>query len=163
MGSGISGLYVGTHGSPIFIGSLDYMSSDDEFSLYIKKRKDVDPGDYIDIIAHGSAKKICIQHNGKTVTLSHNAFARYLVAKGGLTKAKIRLLSCNTGIIPHGFAQGLADRLNVEVLAPKGYVAVNKFGHYGVYKGKRVQDKIYLYQRTNFETFYPKGGKNNGM
>ncbi len=159
MGSGISGLYIGTHGSPIYLGSVDYMSSDDKFSLSIKKRKDIDPGDYLDIIAHGGSKSITIKHNDRAITISHNAFARYLLAKGVLTKKKIRLLSCNTGLIPHGFAQGLADRLNMEVLAPKGYVAVDNRGNYGVYKGRTEQDKLILYEKSNFETFYPRGGK----
>ena len=159
MGSGISGLYAGTHGSPVFLGSVDYMRSNDLFSLNIKKRKDVDPGDYLDIIAHGNPKTITIKHHDKTATISHNAFARYLLAKGDLTKKKIRLLSCNTGAIPHGFAQGLADRLNIEVLAPKGYVAVNIQGNYGVFKGRKEQGKLVLYEKTDFETFYPGGGK----
>ena len=159
MGSGLSGLYNGTHGSPLYLGAIDYMSNDDQFSLNIKKRKDVDPGDYLDIIAHGSSKFITINYNGNTVTISHNAFARYLLAKGVLTKKKIRLLSCNTGLISHGFAQGLADKLNMEVLAPKGYVAVDNRGKYAVFKGRNEQNKLVLYEKSHFETFYPRGGK----
>ena len=82
-----------------------------------------------------------------------------MLAKGVLTKKKIRLLSCNTGAIPHSFAQGLADRLNMEVLAPKGYVAVDNRGNYGVFKGRKEQNKIVLYEKTDFETFRPRGGK----
>ncbi len=159
MGSGISGLYIGTHGSHISLGALDYMSNNDMFSSSIKRRKDVDPGDYLDIIAHGDSKTIIIKHNSGTATINHNAFARYLLATGGLTKKKIRLLSCNTGAKSHGFAQGLADRLKIEVLAPKGYVAVDNRGHYGVYKGRSENGKIILYEKTDFETFYPRGGK----
>ena len=159
MGSGVSGLYIGTHGSPIYLGSVDYMSSDDKFSINIKKRRDVDPGDYLDIIAHGTPKTITINYNGNIVTISHNAFAKYLKAKGVLTKKKIRLLSCNTGAISHGFAQGLADRLNMEILAPKGYVAVDSRGNYAVYKGYKKTNKLVLTEKSDFETFYPRGGK----
>jgi len=163
MGSGISGLYIGTHGSPFSIGALDYMASDDAFSIDIQKRKDVDPGEYIDIVAHGNSKSIIVQHNGSPVTLSHNSFARLLTEKGAITKKKIRLLSCNTGSIPRGFAQGLADRLNMEVLAPQGYVAVDKRGNYAAYKGRYENKTLVLYQKVGFETFYPKGGKNYEM
>lgn len=159
MGSGISGLYVGTHGSPYSIGSLDYMRSDDSFSINIQKRKDIDPGDYLDIVAHGNAKSIIVQHNGAAVVLSHNAFARLLKEKGAITKKKIRLLSCNTGAIPRGFAQGLADRLKIEVLAPKGYVAVDQSGHYAAFQGHYINGQLVLGKKVNFETFYPNGGK----
>ncbi len=164
MGSGISGLYIGTHGSPLSIGSLDYMSSDDQFRIDIQKRKDIDPDDYLDIVAHGSSKSICIQHNGRTVTLSHNAFARLLKESDKLTKKKIRLLSCNTGSISRGFAQGLADRLNIEVLAPQGYVAVDKHGNYAAYKGHFATSNgrsiLILDKKVDFITYYPHGGKN---
>lgn len=159
MGSGISGLYVGTHGSPFSIGALDYMASDDKFSINIQKRKDIDPGDYLDIVAHGNTKSISVQHNGVSVTLSHNAFARLLKEKGEITKKKIRLLSCNTGAIPRGFAQGLADRLKIEVLAPKGYVAVDKYGNYAAYKGHYHNGQLILDAKVEFETYYPNGGK----
>lgn len=163
MGSGISNLYIGTHNSLYSIGSVDYMASDDLFSINIMKRKDIDPDDYLDIVAHGDSKIIIVQHNGHPATLSHNSFARFLQEKKALTKKKIRLLSCNTGAIPRGFAQGLADRLNMEVLAPKGYVAVDKYGHYAAYKGRFENQKLVLYEKVGFETFYPKGGKNNAM
>ena len=34
----------------------------------------------------------------------------------------IRLLSCNTGTLNHGFAQDLANKLNVTVWAPSSYL-----------------------------------------
>lgn len=163
MGSGISGLYVGTHGSPVFLGDIDYMSGDDRFSTNIKKRKDVDPGEYLDIIAHGTSKTITINYNGKMVTISHKVFGRYLLAKGAITKKKIRLLSCNTGTINHGFAQGLADKLNIEVLAPRGYVAVDNRGNYAVYKGRKEGEKLVLYEKSDFQSFYPRGGRKHEM
>ena len=159
MGSGISGLYIGTHGSTYSIGSLDYMSEQDTFSINIKKRKDVDPGEYLDIVAHGDEKHILIKHKASTATLSHNSFARLLKETGAVTKKKIRLLSCNTGAISRGFAQGLADRLNIEVLAPKGYVAVDKYGNYAAYKGHYHNGQLVLDKKVDFVTYYPNGGK----
>ncbi|MCR5800453.1 MAG: hypothetical protein K6G69_10295 [Lachnospiraceae bacterium] len=160
MGSGVSGLYIGTHGSHFSVGSLNYMRNDDEFLNSIQKRKDVDPNGYLDIVAHGDVKRISVVYKGKEIELSNKAFVRFLKETGKFSpKQKIRLLSCNTGLIPHSFAQGLADRLHVEVLAPKGYVAVDRSGKYAVYKGRYEKGVLNLYEKTGFKSFYPQGGK----
>lgn len=44
----------------------------------------------------------------------------------------IRLLSCNTGSLDNGFAQNLANRLNVDVSAPTNYLWAEPNGNYYV-------------------------------
>ncbi len=87
MGSGRSGLYSGTHGSNAVPGSAYYMKPDDNFSKFIKKRKDIDVNGFYDVIAHGTTKTIQIQHNGVPVDITHRAAAR-LFAKDPNFKGK---------------------------------------------------------------------------
>ena len=60
------GFFKGTRGNPV-AGDANYMSSDDTFLKYIRKRKDVDPDGKFDLIAHGTSNSIEIEHNGKKI------------------------------------------------------------------------------------------------
>ena len=42
MSKGYSGMFNGTKGSRVAFGSTDYMKPTDDFSRYIKRRKDAD-------------------------------------------------------------------------------------------------------------------------
>ncbi len=53
MGSGNSGLYGGAYTGSV-PGSAYYMKSSDNFSRFIKLRKDKDVNGFYDVIAHGS-------------------------------------------------------------------------------------------------------------
>lgn len=160
MGSGRSKLYSGTHGSTAIPGSTYYMDPGDNFSKFIKKRKDVDANGFYDVIAHGTAKTIQVQHNGIPVMITHRAAAK-LFAKDPSFKGKsIRLLSCDTGKVPHGFAQGLADRLNVVVKAPTKLVWVKPDGSYFVAgRSKSNSNLPDMNNRGRFMKFYPRGTK----
>ena len=138
MGTGKSGRYSGTYGSRAVPGSIDYMQSGERFSKWISKRSDVDANGFFDVIAHGTDKTIEIEYNGKTVELDHRSFARLLSTRQETAGKNIRLLSCNTGKIPNGFAQGLAQRLGIDVKAPSSYLWVNCSGSYFVADGTRT-------------------------
>jgi hypothetical protein len=100
-------------------GAINLMKQSDRFIINAAKRADVDPSGFMDIIAHGGGKSIkIVLKNGREVTISHRAFVRYLKANPAYQGQNIRLLSCRTGKLKHGFAQGLADRLGVTVRAP---------------------------------------------
>ena len=141
MGTGKSGRYSGTYGSRAVPGSIDYMNSRERFSKWIRKRSDVDVDGFYDIIAHGTDKTIEIEFNGRTVELDHRSFARLLSSRQEVAGKNIRLLSCNTGKIPYGFAQGLAQRLGVDVKAPSSYLWVSWNGSYFVADGIRNASK----------------------
>lgn len=50
----------------------------------------------------------------------------------GYNGQAIKLLSCNTGALDNGFAQNLANKLNVEVYAPTNYLWSTPSGNYFV-------------------------------
>ena len=137
MGTGKSGRYSGTYGSCAVPGSIDYMNPRDRFSKWIRKRSDIDVDGFYDIVAHGTDKTIEIEYNGRTVELDHRSFARLLSSRQEVAGKNIRLLSCNTGKIPYGFAQGLAQRLGVDVKAPSSFLWVSWNGSYFVADGTR--------------------------
>ena len=63
-----SGFFKGTKGNPL-AGDANFMSSNDGFLKYIRKRKDVDLGGKFNLIVHGTANKIKLEHNGKRYLL----------------------------------------------------------------------------------------------
>lgn len=78
MSKGYSGMFNGTKGSRVAFGSTDYMKPTDDFSRYIKRRKDADANGFYDIIAHGNPISIEIQHNGQILLLTIELLQDYL-------------------------------------------------------------------------------------
>lgn len=160
MGSGNSGLYGGAYTGSV-PGSAYYMKSSDNFSRFIKLRKDKDVNGFYDVIAHGSSKSIQIESGGKTLTITHREAAQ-LFRKNPEMKGKyIRLLSCDTGADPRGFAQNLANKLNVVVEAPTKIVWARPNGSYYVAGGRVVNGKLVPVNsdKGKFVKFYPGGKK----
>lgn len=141
-------------------GSTDYMDSTDNFSKYIKNRKDVDVNGYYDIIAHGTSTKIQISHRGQKINIDHRTASKLFKRDKNYSGQAIKLLSCSTGKLPNGFAQNLANKLNIPVKAPTDYLWATPSGHYRVsagviVNGILIEDKT---KKGRFKTFYP-GGK----
>lgn len=80
MGSGNKGLYSGAYTGNVAPGSVDYMKPTDPFSSYIKKRKDVDSNGFYDVVAHGTANRIVVEHNGTSIEVDHRTAARLFKA-----------------------------------------------------------------------------------
>lgn len=161
MSKGYSGLFNGTKGSRVAFGSTDYMKPTDNFSKFIKKRKDIDTNGFYDIIAHGNAISIEIQHNGQTITIDHRVAARLFKQDKQYKGQAIRLLSCSTGKLDTGFAQNLANKLNVPVQAPTDILWARSSGRYYVTAGKTVNGNLVEDFSTpgTFKTFYPQRRK----
>lgn len=158
MGSGKSKLYSNTYGATAFPGSTDYMDPNDNFSKFIKNRKDIDVNGFYDVIAHGSPINIEINHNGKAITINHRVAAKLLKTDKNYKGQGIRLLSCSTGKIDNGFAQNLANKLKVPVMAPTDILWAKPNGSHYVasavnINGILVEDKTK--NRGKFKTFYP--------
>ena len=80
------------------------------------------PG-YYDVAVHGSAAGVELQTASGTVTLAnHRTLAKAIQGMPDYTGQPIRLISCDTGQLPNGFAQNLSNKLGVEVLAPNTWV-----------------------------------------
>ncbi len=161
MGSGKSGLYHGAEFDGVFVGSIDFMTPGDMFSQFIKRRRDIDANGFYDVIAHGAPKMILVEHNGTPVLINHRSLARLLENDSRTRGKAIRLLSCNTGKVPRGFAQGLADKLGVDVKAPTEYLWTDSLGHYYVAAGRIVNKRIVpdFSKPGKFETYHPQRRK----
>ena len=161
MGSGISGRYSGTYGSHAFPGSIDYMTPGDPFSNSIKNRKDIDVGGFHDVIAHGTAGTILVEHNGKQIEIDHRTLTRLLSYDKESSGKPIRLLSCNTGKVDSGFAQNLANKLNRPVKAPTEYLWARPNGTYFVAGGMKIGDVLVpdMSKPGKFKTYYPRRRK----
>ncbi len=99
-------------------GPVNFMADSDRFFLNASKRSDVDPDGFFDVVAHGSPNKIQIETPNGPVLVDHRTAARMIEQQPGYNGQNVRLLSCSTGACETGFAQNLANKLNVEVQAP---------------------------------------------
>lgn len=160
MSKGLSGLFSGTRGQRAAAGSANYTDPDDEFGRNIKKRRDVDPGGFFDVIAHGSPSSIKIYHNGKELYISHRTLSNILKHDPNYKGGAIRLLSCNTGSDAGQFAQNLANKLGIPVKAPTEIIWAWPNGAHFIAKGLNgsITDPDYT-KRGHFKTFYPQKGK----
>lgn len=103
-------------------GPANFMSDKDGFYQSASKRpaSNVDPEGQFDVVAHGTPHRIQVtRSNGQEVMVSHRTAARLIQQSPGYKPGQpIRMLSCSTGKVDHGFAQNLANKMNVPVNAP---------------------------------------------
>lgn len=76
-----------------------------------------EPG-YTDVVVHGNPNTVSVMKNGNWVELDHRRLAKFLKSDSGYSKGNIRLISCSTGKESKGFAQNLANKMGVSVMAP---------------------------------------------
>lgn len=159
MGTGIHGGFGATRGSAA--GDAVYQSDPKSFFNYIRKRSDIDRNGVFDVVAHGDAMIIQVEHNGKTIDVDARIAAKLLSQRGDYNKGQpIRLLSCNTGSSNSGFAQNLANKLNVVVEAPTKLLWANPDGSYYVAsRSSRNPNYPNLNDKGTFQKFYPGGKK----
>ena len=94
----------------------------------------------------------------KHMIVDHRTAARLIQNSDGYNGQAIRLLSCNTGSLDDGFAQNLANKLNVKVSAPTNYLWATKNGDYFVagMTSSRMPDMKNI---GYFKIFIPGGNK----
>ena len=143
-------------GGKYSVGDAAFMDADDAFVSNISRRTDVDTNGYFDVIAHGTPNGIQITHNGQHMIVDHRTASRLIQNSDGYNGQTIRLLSCNTGALDNGFAQNLANKLNVEVYAPTNYLWSTPDGNYFVagMNNLRLPD---MNNRETFKLFSPGG------
>lgn len=73
---------------------------------------------YTDVVVHGKSDAVSVMRNGKWIDLDHRRLAKFLKNDKGYSKGNIRLISCSTGKDAKGFAQNLANKMGVSVMAP---------------------------------------------
>ena len=94
------------------------MEPNDSFYRNVLQNPTIDSSGYYDIIAHGSPNSIEMNINGQRQVIDHRMLASMLEHSDDYMGQDIRLLSCSTGSLDDGFAQNLANKMNVNVLAP---------------------------------------------
>lgn len=121
MGGGKHGGFGQTRGA--IAGDASFMSDKEAFLRNIRNRKDIDPQGKFDIVAHGRFNSIQVEHGDTKINVNSRIAAQMISRLPGYKRGQpIRLLSCNTGIDAAGFAQNLANKLNVIVYAPNNYL-----------------------------------------
>lgn len=89
------------------------------------------PGHY-DVVAHGTPHE-AFMHSTDGRKISAQDMASIIRRRSDYTPGTpVRLLSCNTGHTDGTFARQLAQKLNVPVIAPDGYLYSNSHGWFGV-------------------------------
>jgi hypothetical protein len=141
-------------------GDIHFKSGDVTFFEYISRRKDVDSKGVLDIVAHGATNGIQIMHNGKEIMIDSRMLSKIIKKNPQYKRVGVRLLSCNTGSSPNGFAQNLANKLGVPVTAPNKLLWSDAYGNTSVAARSKTNPR---YPSKNdvgyFVTFYPGGNK----
>ncbi len=99
-------------------GSLYLMGPQDPFLLNAARRPDINPDGMLDVVAHGNSSAIRFDTPDGQRLLTAQEAADHIRSQPGFDGQPIRLLSCETGCDPTGFAQQLSDLLDVPVHAP---------------------------------------------
>lgn len=160
MGAGIHGGFGNTYGAAV-PGDAIYKSDPFRYFDYIKNRSDKDRNGVYDVVAHGKDAIIQIEHNGKTIEIDSRITSKLLSRRGDYKRGQpIRLLSCDTGASSTGFAQNLANKLNVVVEAPTKLVWAFPNGKYIVASRRTDNPNLpNLNDLGTFKKFYPGGKK----
>lgn len=172
-----SGLSIGVHGQLSFenlellnklneqasVGDLVLNHPSNNYLKYISNRNDKDVNNTFDVVGHGNVK--CIQvisaDGKKIISLSHRDLVKLLKRNKNYKKGmSIRLLSCNTGKDPYGFAQNLANKLNVKVIAPSSYYWAYPNGMH-LSADMKENGQIDRSRPGKMITFYPGGYKHD--
>ena len=159
MGAGKYGGFGTTYGA--VAGDAVFKSDPIDYFDYISLRNDKDQNGVYDVVAHGGENIIQVTHNGKPIKINSRIAAKLLKADPDYRKGQsIRLLSCSTGSAPNGFAQNLANKLNVVVEAPTKLVWAYSNGSYVVASRSNKNPKLpNLKDKGMFIKFYPGGNK----
>lgn len=169
MSKGNSSRFNGTRGNPQLVlrldhtmdgggysaGDVSYMDSKDRFAIFIRHRSDIDAGGAFDVVAHGSPMLIEVMHNGSSVLVNHRVAARLIRNSKDCYRQSIRLLSCCTGALDEGFAQNLANKMGVPVIAPSSILWAWSSGKYLIADDDGT-GKPDPFKKGSFRTFYPK-------
>lgn len=161
MGAGIHGGFGNTHGAAV-PGDAIYKSEPKLYFDYIKNRRDIDCNGVYDVVAHGKDAIIQIEHNGQTIDIDSRTASKLFSRRSDYKRGQsIRLLSCDTGASATGFAQNLANKLNVVVKAPTKLVWAYPDGKYIVAsRNPKNPNTPNLKDLGKFVKFYP-GGREN--
>jgi RHS repeat-associated protein len=97
-------------------GGIQFGTAGDTFLLNAAKAAPVDG--MLDVAVHGSP--LTVEIGG--ISVNHRVLGSLIQRNPAFNGQGIRLLSCETGNLPNGFAQNLANKLGVSVHAPNDII-----------------------------------------
>jgi hypothetical protein len=97
-------------------GGVQYGTAGDAFLANASRA--TQPAGMLDVAVHGSPLSVEIGAN----TVNHRVLAGLIERNAQFAGQPVRLLSCETGCLPNGFAQNLANKLGVPVHAPNDII-----------------------------------------
>jgi len=145
VGVGLFGVsaYRGTPvGGDAAAGDVNLMSPTDNFYKYTRDTPSLDG--YYDVVAHGTPNKIQVVGTNSKALVGSRIMARIIQSQPDYQGQPIRLLSCSTGALPQGVAQGLANELGVEVLAPSDVLWAHEGGRLTIGRTSNVNTGSFI-------------------
>ena len=118
MGAGYHGGFGNTQ-SAISASATSIFVGKDPGDALKKNAENIPPeSGFTDVVIHGTDQDVQILHNGKWIHLDQRRLSTMIKSDSGYNGGSIRLISCSTGKNASGFAQNLANKMGVSVMAP---------------------------------------------
>ncbi|MGW1938760.1 polymorphic toxin-type HINT domain-containing protein [Streptomyces goshikiensis] len=152
--------YVLAGATPVLVHncSTNLLSADDQLNGFIPKVERAEG--YHDVWIHGSPDGVAPSFNaaeGGSGLINHRVLAGLIRSDPNYVGGPIRLCSCQTGASRGTFAQDLANKLGVEVLAPTGYLYVRPNGRISIGREGAALGRSHFH--GEWASFLPGGGR----
>ncbi|RSS83958.1 ricin-type beta-trefoil lectin domain protein [Streptomyces sp. WAC06614] len=152
--------YVLAGATPVLVHncSTNLLSAEDQLNGFIPKVERAEG--YHDVWIHGSPDGVAPSFNaaeGGSGLINHRVLAGLIRSDPNYAGGPIRLCSCQTGASRGTFAQDLANKLGVEVLAPTGYLYVRPNGRMSIGREGAALGRSHFH--GEWASFLPGGGR----
>jgi hypothetical protein len=148
LGTAAKGDAAASGGGPVSLGAK--LGSDD---ATIKAAKWLKPQDgFYDVVVHGSPDTVAVRIGNEWQLVDQRSLSTYIGKQADYNGGAIRLASCQTGACEVGFAQNLANKMGVPVMAPTDTLFVFP-------NGKTVIGPNQFTNSGQWKTFYPAARK----
>ncbi|MFJ5079460.1 RHS repeat-associated core domain-containing protein [Streptomyces sp. NPDC088553] len=156
----IHAYYVLAGATPVLVHncSTNLLSAEDQLNGFIPKVERAEG--YHDVWIHGSPDGVAPSFNaaeGGSGLINHRVLAGLIKSDPNYAGGPIRLCSCQTGASRGTFAQDLANKLGVEVLAPTGYLYVRPNGRISIGREGAALGRSHFH--GEWASFLPGGGR----
>jgi hypothetical protein len=133
-----------TAAEPVILGAK--LGNDDATIKAIQWLKPQDG--FYDVVVHGTPDSVAIRIGNDWQFIDQRSLATYIGKQADYSGGAIRLASCQTGACDAGFAQNLANKMGVPVMAPTDKLFVFS-------SGKIVIGPNQFTNSGQWKTFYP--------
>lgn len=132
----------------LIVLSVNFVNKNDNFNNYASLISEIP--EYDTVACHGGEYSVYIYNNeGVEIEYSPRELANMIRNSTSYKGKSIRLISCKTGSRNDGFAQQLANEMNVNVLAPTEDIWVNSYGKLFISDNSYLADMWYTGKGVN--------------